>query len=417
MSYPRGASVNSGIPHDVSQVSYDTIDDVVRLVLKNGPRALMSKTDIEDAFRIIPIHPDDYHLLGFSWDGRFFYGRCLPMGASRSCNIFESFSKALVWILRNKFNVRDVSHILDDFFFVGPKDSNDCHNALSQFLYLCDKIGVPIKASKTVTPTNVITIYGIEVDTVLMECRLPLPKITKTVTKITEFLNRKKVTLRDMQSMVGLLNYACSVVVPGRAFLRRMINLLSLAKHPSHFIRLTHGVKDDLRIWLTFLESFNGKALILPEKWLNSWTLRLFSDAAASFGCTAVFCDRWFYIDWGSDFVGFSIAVLELFPIVIALEIWGHELANRRILFRCDNSAVVAVINKKSAKDKTLMRLIRRLVLICLQYNIQFRAMHIPGVDNVLADLLSRKKFTAALESFPSISPNPIHVPSYHIYI
>ncbi|XP_071965652.1 uncharacterized protein [Antedon mediterranea] len=189
LSYPRGASVNSGIPHDVSQVSYDTIDDVVRLILKNGPRALMSKTDIEDAFRIIPIHPDDYHLLEFSGDGRFFYDRCLPMGASRSCNIFESFSKALVWILRNKFNVRDVSHILDDFFFVGPNDSNDCHNALSQFVYLCDKIGVPIKVSKTVTPTNVITIYGIEVDRVMMECRLPLPKIEKTVTKITEFFN------------------------------------------------------------------------------------------------------------------------------------------------------------------------------------------------------------------------------------
>lgn len=48
----------------------------------------MAKTDIEDAFRIIPIHPSDYHLLGFIWEGQFYYDKCLPMGASSSCQIF-----------------------------------------------------------------------------------------------------------------------------------------------------------------------------------------------------------------------------------------------------------------------------------------------------------------------------------------
>ncbi|XP_071950801.1 uncharacterized protein [Antedon mediterranea] len=248
LSYPRGASVNSGIPHDASQVSYDTIDVVINLVLKNGPGSLMAKTDIEDAFRIIPIHPCDYHLLGFSWNNKYYYDRCLPMGASRSCSIFESFSTALVWIMRTKFNIPDISHILDDFFFVGPKHSNLCQNALTNFISLCNTLGVPIKDSKTVFPTTVIVIYGIEVDSVSMECRLPMSKITKTITKINQFLARKKVTLRDMQSMVGLLNYACSVVLPGRAFLRRLINLLSLAKHPNHFIRLSREVKDDLHV-------------------------------------------------------------------------------------------------------------------------------------------------------------------------
>lgn len=62
----------------------------------------MAKTDIEVAFRIIPICPFDYHLLGFSWQGQFYFDKCLPMGASSSCQIFEKFSVALQWIMQSK---------------------------------------------------------------------------------------------------------------------------------------------------------------------------------------------------------------------------------------------------------------------------------------------------------------------------
>ena len=51
----------------------------------------MAKMDIEDGFRNIPVHPCDYHLLGFQWEGQFYYDKCLPLGASSSCKIFETF--------------------------------------------------------------------------------------------------------------------------------------------------------------------------------------------------------------------------------------------------------------------------------------------------------------------------------------
>lgn len=61
---------------------------------------------------------------------------------------------------------------------------------------------------------------------------------------------------------------------------------------------------------------------------------------------------------------------LELFPIVLALEMWGSQFQNHNILFLTDNEAVVAIINKTSSKDKTIMKLVRRLVISCLQNNI-----------------------------------------------
>jgi hypothetical protein len=64
------------------------------------------------------------------------------------------------------------------------------------------------------------------------------------------------------------------------------------------------------------------------------------------------------------------------FPIVIALELWGKYMANSKVLFLSDNQAVVDVLNKQSCRVKILMRLIRRLVLCTLSYNIVFRAKH-----------------------------------------
>lgn len=71
LSFPKGNSVNSLIPPENSTVKYDCINNVVNLVKFFGQDALLSKCDIEDAFRIICLHPSDYHLLGFTWNNFF----------------------------------------------------------------------------------------------------------------------------------------------------------------------------------------------------------------------------------------------------------------------------------------------------------------------------------------------------------
>lgn len=79
----------------------------------------MAKADIEDAFRLIPINAEDHHLLGLQWNGLFFFDNCLPMGCSSSRQLFEKFSSALQWSMLKNFGINDVSHLLDDFYFVG----------------------------------------------------------------------------------------------------------------------------------------------------------------------------------------------------------------------------------------------------------------------------------------------------------
>ena len=63
------------------------------------------------------------------------------------------------------------------------------------------------------------------------------------------------------------------------------------------------------------------------------------------------------------------------------------------------------VINKQSCRDKELMFFLRTLVLACLSHNIVFKAKHIPGVRNKLADSLSRLQ----LQTFHQLAPAYMH--------
>ena len=77
-------------------------------------------------------------------------------------------------------------------------------------------------------------------------------------------------------------------------------------------------------------------------------------------------------------------------------------MRNRCILFFTDNESLVHVINKQSSKDKSLMFFVQKLVLICLEYNIVFKAKHIDGVKNRLGDSLSRLQ----VQSFKQLAPD-----------
>ena len=107
-------------------------------------------------------------------------------------------------------------------------------------------------------------------------------------------------------------------------------------------------------------------------------------------GFGAILGNHWCFGQWPSKWQGRNITFLEFYPIVLSLYLWGEEMHNNCILFFTDNDALVHVINKQSCKDKLLMFCVRKLVAICLKHNILFRAKHILGVFNTLADSLSR---------------------------
>ena len=175
--------------------------DAITLIQQCSPNAYMAKSDIADAFRIVPLDPSQYHLTGFCWNGSYYYDRCLPRGCASSCNIFESISTAIKWILIHKLDIQNVVKVLDDFFFVGPAEL-ECHNALNKFLYLAHELGIPVAKHKTSGPLRIITFLGIQLNTPTMVASLPIDKLIKYRNNIMTVISQDTVTLRELKSVI-----------------------------------------------------------------------------------------------------------------------------------------------------------------------------------------------------------------------
>ena len=279
LSYPYNQdAVNFNIPKESSTVQYAKLQDAIKLIQECGQGCYMAKSDIADAFRLIPLHPSQYHLTGFQFQGKYYYNKCLPMGCSSSCRIFEEFSDAIKWILTNH-NVENSVKVLDDFFFI-HKQSGACQADLQTFLDLCSRMGIPVAPHKTFGPSQVLEFLGVQLDTIKTQDALPSQKNHDYSKSVVETLVKNKITLRELKSLIGKLQF-CTIVVPhGTAFLRRLHDLTVGISKPFHFVRLSKGTKLDLQSWLCFLRSYSGKTIIREIPDTDSRNIHMCSDAS-----------------------------------------------------------------------------------------------------------------------------------------
>ena len=78
----------------------------------------LSRTDIKNAFRIIPVHPTGYNLLGMKLRDQYYFDKCMPMGCSSSCHTFELFSSTLECMAQIKLHNNHIIHLLDDLLII-----------------------------------------------------------------------------------------------------------------------------------------------------------------------------------------------------------------------------------------------------------------------------------------------------------
>ncbi|XP_041429517.1 uncharacterized protein LOC121397210 isoform X1 [Xenopus laevis] len=404
LSHPRGDSVNDAIDSELAKVCYTSFDEAVRLVREAGRGALMAKADIESAFRLLPVHRESLHLLGCFFAGGYYVDRSLPMGCSISCSYFEAFSTFLEWVVRQRAGVDAIIHYLDDFLCVGPGNSTLCAILLQRLQEVTAEFGVPLAQEKTEGPYTCLRFLGIEIDSIRQECRIPKDKIEGLTEEVKYARVARKLTLRQLQSLLGKLNFTCRVIPMGRVFSRGLSLATAGVQQPHHFIRLNKGHKADLEVWLTFLQEYNGRSYWLSDPKSNR-DLDLFTDASGALGFGAYFKGAWCAAPWPQHWVAarstVNLNLLELFPIVVAVEIWGRQLANNSVVFHSDNMSTVMAINNLKSGSRPVLGLLRHLVLRCLQLNIAFRARHVPGCDNNVADALSRFQWDKFRELVP----------------
>lgn len=415
LSHPEGNSVNAHIDEGLCTVNYSSLDSILEKIYNLGKGALLARMDIRSAFRLLILHPGDFELMGFHFDNFFFIDKCLPMGCSISPKLFETFSTFLQWVVEVKSGQKSIDHYLDDFIFMGASNTGTCLLLMSIFQSTCDELGVPIAPDKTIGPTTLLLFLGYLIDTVRLMVLIPQDKIEKLSNLLMSLSKRQKITLKELQSVTGLMSFCAKAIPAARAFIRRFFDLMCNAKKPYHKIRLNLEVQADIQMWLTFLENFNGHCFFPERIWYDNENLQLFTDSSGNpeLGCGAYLQGSWVQFRWPIAWKGSQIlkdmSLLEFIPVVLAMFLWGKKLENKKIIFNIDNIALVSIINKRTSKDKVIMKLMRPFVLITMLNNIQFKGSFINGFQNCIADSLSRFQ----MDRFRALAPNADHTPAF----
>ena len=410
LSAPEGGSINDFIDPEAVTLKYITVDNAINLASQLGRGTLFAKIDMAKAFRQCPVRAADWHLLGLQWRGKFYYDKCLPFSLRSSPFLFNTVATALEYIIKSQLNTRYVLHYLDDFLFAGPPDSHMCGDILQGAEALCECLGVQVKPEKRTSPTACITFLGIELDTVAQIARVPHDKLSPLLSDLHEFHSRHKCTKRELLSLIGRLAFTAKVIPAGRMFLRRLIEASTTVTSLHHHLRITKPIRADLDWWLTFASQWNGKAFFLDHDWTPSPAFQLFTDASQlGYGC--YWRGHWLYGPWSRQRAARDIQWKELFAILVAATVWASHWRRKRLLVHCDNQAVVDICRTGTSKNTELMRLIRTLFFTAARHNFTLLINHIPGVDNSVADALSRLQFHRFHQLAPEADPEPTPTP------
>ena len=233
-------------------------------------------------------------------------------------------------------------------------------------------------------------------------------KLQRTLALVQEWVGKRGCRKRELESLLGHLQHAATVVRPGCTFVRRLIELVGAFQRGDHWIRINALTRSDIQWWLRFMEGWNGITLMpiaRPE------AVPLESDASGSWGCGAHWGPLWFQWRWEGPAVEWQIAVKELLPILFAMVLWGKCWSGKRVECHCDNMAVVAVVNSGRTKDKTMMHMLRCMFFVAAYHDIQIHATHLPRVENIAADSLSRNNLPTFLQAVPDAATLPTPIP------
>ena len=116
-----------------------TIDTTIEQIQMLGRGSSLAKIDIKNAFRLLPVHLADCHLLAMKWRKQLYVDTCLPFGLRSTPKLFNILVDLLTWILV-QMGVSPILHNLA----LGPPGTLMCTHNLQVIQGICHHLGVPL---------------------------------------------------------------------------------------------------------------------------------------------------------------------------------------------------------------------------------------------------------------------------------
>ena len=390
LSFPAGHSINDGISKDWYLGQFDklklpSLDNLVARIMQSSSRCKLFKVDLARGYKQMYICPLDFEKMGFTFQGKYYFDCTLSMGSRSSARCCQWVTNAVVYIFTN-WGYFAINY-LDDLG--GAQDEESADLAFNTLRRLLLQFGLTEAINKSCPPNYVMVFLGIEVNSILLTLKIPGDKMQEILNILELWHNKQFCTIKEVQSLAGLLNFASRCVRSGRVYLSRILNFLrEMPNTGTH--RIPRETQMDLQWWKEFFPLYNGVTMMMNNQW-DDPDETLASDSCLSGGGA--------YIGW--QFLHFEfpksvlkickhINQLECVTLVVAIAKWAHFFTRRRIQVYCDNQVTVASINSGTSRNRVLQSCLRYLHRIMAVESFDVRAVFLTSSQNRAADSLSR---------------------------
>ena len=192
-----------------------------------------------------------------------------------------------------------------------------------------------------------------------------------------------------------------------------------------HRRHLNKQLHDDLLMFDSFLQElspeFNRTIPFMIQHNIEAHKIELWADAVGThclgMGCICqthwaqgLWCDTNIFQVMPRP----NIALLELFAIVTAFDLWAPQLARSTITLRSDSEATRGWVNSQKSDIPVTMSLLHHLTKTCLLFQIHVRIQHVKSKDNEMADKISRNQlalFHPQMDRDPTPLPDTVWPP------
>lgn len=373
------------------------------------PEDWMIKVDLRKAYLTIPIARKHQRLLRFRWRDCDYQFRAMPFGLSCAPLVFTKMMRPVVAQWRSK-GIRCVIY-LDDLLLMAVSPRQAIQHAQIVLQDLMDLGLSPSLKKSVLRPSQEMEFLGATINTHLRRLSLPKRRVDSVRTAIRKLLKTKSCSLRQLSSVIGLLQSTMPMVPDARLHTRHLLRLRRSAwfsnSNWESKVTLLPSQTQELEWWISAL-SINNHLLQGPL-FPVSPILSMETDASIS-GWGAVITQmhrslrQRFTRNTTRGFFSWNVRNMsnnarELLAAIFAMKSFLSRLPSARrgeeqyVLIKTDNMVTASYINKRGGRTDYLSRMMEDTLMEVERRNIRVMAQYLPGKLNTVADSLSRVRY------------------------
>ena len=367
--------------------------------------------DIQDAYFHVPMGWEFHKFLAFKVGNRIFVFQYLPFGLSPAPWAFTRVIKPVKMKLR-LWCIQIFSY-LDDFIMFATSVEL-LRSQTKTVLDLLQSLGFTINWEKSsLTPAQEVEFLGVLWDLKMGTLSVPQDKKVQIAARCTELTSMSVATRRQLEGLVGLLNFAAPYIQQGRMRLLPIIawmNLKTLSERRDTPVNLSERFKSLCKVWT--YQGFLSQCVPLHEP---VHQISLMTDASQDGWCGVLLPHR--TVDtWPPEWFRHSMNWKELKAIHLSLLKFEPLLMGRTVRVLSDNTTALSCLRRQGTLRSASLNVLTSTILeFCREKGITLIPRHLQGVMNVLADqgsrlkpvatewMLDQKTFASILAKFPGL--------------